>query len=175
MGYFDALIGSAFKTTDDGRRFFYPWGILGRGYAIGSDEEFRRLRRGLRVYYIVSLPLAIAAVVWGGFLVGVSILPILIIPYVVWARIQTRRLAQTNERLTLRESLTNQARTHSMVVLWSLEIGSLLFVLVGLLILVVDPGSWLIALGNIIFFAFCALAFARMLVVKRRGGGAVGS
>ena len=59
MGYFDALTSSSFKTTEDGRRLFFPWGTLGRGYAIPSEEEFERLRRRVKAYLAISLPLII--------------------------------------------------------------------------------------------------------------------
>jgi hypothetical protein len=30
MGYFDALASASFKTAADGRRLFFPWGVLVR-------------------------------------------------------------------------------------------------------------------------------------------------
>jgi hypothetical protein len=29
MGYFDGLASGSFKTSQDGRRLFFPWGVLG--------------------------------------------------------------------------------------------------------------------------------------------------
>ena len=44
MGRFDdVLIASALKTTPDGSKVFFPWGIFGKGYYINSEEE-RRLQ-----------------------------------------------------------------------------------------------------------------------------------
>ncbi len=34
MGYFDGLTSGSFKTAEDGRRLFFPWGVLGSGYAL---------------------------------------------------------------------------------------------------------------------------------------------
>ena len=45
MGYFDALTSGYFKTAPDGRKLFFPWGVLGRGYAIDSEQDYERLRR----------------------------------------------------------------------------------------------------------------------------------
>src|SRR4051812_7202496 len=59
VGYFDALTSSSFKTTPDGRRLFFPWGTFGHGYIIGSEPEFRRLQRQLRIYLIVALSLIV--------------------------------------------------------------------------------------------------------------------
>ena len=47
MGYFDALTSSYFKTAADGRKLFFPWGVLGRGYLFDSDRDYERLRRQL--------------------------------------------------------------------------------------------------------------------------------
>ncbi len=35
-GYFNALTAGYFKTGADGRKLFFPWGTMGRGYAIPS-------------------------------------------------------------------------------------------------------------------------------------------
>ena len=45
MGYFDALTSGYFKTTPEGRKLFFPWGVLGRAYAIDSQQDYERLRR----------------------------------------------------------------------------------------------------------------------------------
>ena len=168
MGYFDALTSSSFKITPDGRRLFFPWGTLGRGYAIPSEKDFERLRRHVKAYMVISLPLIILAVIWQGFLGGAVILLPLMVPYGVWARYQCRRLQGTDEKLSLSESVAGQARAHSTVGLWLLEIGALIFVGAGLLILVLDPSNWFIATASIAFFGLCAVMFARMLISKRR-------
>jgi hypothetical protein len=164
MGYFDALASSSFKTTEDGRRLFFPWGTLGRGYAIPSEAEFERLRRGVKAYLAISLPLIILAVTWKRFLGGSVLLPLLIVPYALWARSQCRRLQPTEEKLTLSE--TGQA--HGTVELWLLELAALAFVGAGALILVLDPGNWPLAAASIGFFGLCAVMLSRMLLNKRR-------
>ncbi len=170
MGYFDALTSSSFKTTEDGQQLFFPWGTLGRGYNIPSEQEFKRLRRQIKAYMVVSLPLIIAVVIWKGILGGVVLIPILTVPYVFWAQFQCRRLRRTDEKLTLSESYAGQARALSTVVLWLMEVGALTFVVGGVAILLLDRSNWLIALLSIAFFGLCALAFARMLIIKRREG-----
>lgn len=176
MGYFDALASSSFKTTEDGRRLFFPWGVLGpwpwgtlgRGYAIPSEEEFVRLHRRVKSFMVVSLPLIITAVIWKGFSSGLAILAFLMIPYAFWAQMQSRRLDRTDEKLTLGESLASQARAHSGVGLWLLEVGALAFVAIGVFMLLLDSENWHLALGSIAFFGLCAVVFARMLITKRR-------
>lgn len=144
--------------------------MLGQGCVIASDEEFARLRRHLKAYMVVSLPLVILAATSRSFLAGVGILTVLLIPYVyvVWARVQCRRLPPTNEPLTLRERILLYVQEYSTRELWFLEIGSLLFVVGGFIILVADPRSWMMAVVAIVFFGACAVMFGRMLIVKGR-------
>ncbi|MGA7072136.1 hypothetical protein [Bradyrhizobium sp.] len=104
MGYFDALSGANFKTGQDGSRLFFPWGILGRGYAIASDEDYRRLQQQIKVYMIVSLVLILVL----GPMVGYLSTFVMVIPltgfYLVWMRYALRGLKKSDERLTLRET-----------------------------------------------------------------------
>jgi hypothetical protein len=167
MGYFDALTSSSFKTKDDGQQLFFPWGILGCGYAIPSETEFDRLRRTVKAYLVICLPLTFVFVSWKGLLGGAVILPLLIVPYVVWVQSRCRRLQRTKERLTLAESMAGQARLHSAVVLWLLEFATLVFVGIGALILILDPTKWPLAVASIGMFGFSAVVFARMLLIKR--------
>ena len=54
------------------------------------------------------------------------------------------------------------------MVLWALEILSLLFVAGGIVMLVFEPSRWLVALGAILFFGLCAVVYAIMLMRRRR-------
>jgi hypothetical protein len=59
MGYFDALTSGYCKTAPDGRKLFFPRGVLGRAYAIDSQQDYERLRRQVKTYTIVSLVLIV--------------------------------------------------------------------------------------------------------------------
>ncbi len=59
-------------------------------------------------------------------------------------------------------------RTRSTVALWTFEISSLMFVMVALFILAIEPLYRVGALAGIVFFGLCAFTFARMLVNQRR-------
>jgi hypothetical protein len=168
MGYFDALTSNSFETREDGRRLFFPWGILGHGYAIPSEAEYERLRRGVKAYQVVSLPLVIVAMIWKGIPAAAAVVAALIVWYAFWARAQCRRLPRTDEKLTLRENIAGQAREHSLTSLWLLELGALAFVGAGVFILVRDPGKWLLVAVVLAFFGFAAVMFARMLVMRMR-------
>jgi hypothetical protein len=77
-------------------------------------------------------------------------------------------LQASDERLSLQDSMTSQARAHSVTGLWLLQIGALAFVALGIFILVVDPDNWLVAFGSIVFFGLCAGFAARLLMLRRR-------
>jgi len=57
MAPLDNLVDGCFKTCRNGRKLFFPWGWLGRGYIIFSDEDFERLYRGMWVWMKVIFPL----------------------------------------------------------------------------------------------------------------------
>ena len=170
MGYFDALTGSYFKAAPDGRKFFFPWGTFARGYAIPSEQHYERMRRQLKIYTIVSLVAVIGSSLMQGFLVSLAVAGALILFYLIWSRSLLRGLTPSQERLTMTESMTNQARAHGTAGIWMLEIISLAFVAAGAVILIADPTQWFVGLSCIVFFGLCAVIFARMLVLRRRTG-----
>jgi threonine/homoserine/homoserine lactone efflux protein len=168
MGYFDGLVSGNFKTAQDRSKLFFPWGILGSGYAISSEADYRRLRQQVKGYIVVSLVLIIAS----ASLLDYPSTFVLVVPlsgfYLVWMRYALRRLKKSDERLSLQESMTSQAQAHKVVILWLLEIFSVAFVAVAVVMLVVDPDKRLLALASIFLFGLCAAKIARMLVLRRR-------
>lgn len=170
MGYFDALASGSFKTTEDGRKLFFPAGAFGRGYVVPSEGEFEKLRKGVKIYLIVALLLIICLVPFAGALTGVVLVPVLIAPYALWAYMQCRHMERTDERLTVREAIVGQALLHSTFGLWALEICAALFVVAGIFILAADPKNWLMGIASVLFFGFCAALIGRMLIAKSRHG-----
>jgi Ca2+/Na+ antiporter len=168
MGYFDALTSSAFKTGKDGGRLFFPWGVLGRGYVLASERDYERLQRQIKAYMIVTLVLIVGTVMLQAYLWSVIAVALLIAVYVIWVMYLLRGLQPSDERLSLEESMTSQAVRHNATVLWLMQIGSLIFVAAGILMLVLEPGNWLIALASTVFFGLCAAVFARMLFLRSR-------
>jgi hypothetical protein len=166
-GYFDALISGYFKTAQDGRKLFYPWGAMGRGYAIPSDEDYERLRRRIKIYQIGSLLAVVGAVAVKFYLVAFVIAGLSVAFYRAWTPYLVRGLQPSDERLSLQESMATQARAHGAVGLWLLEIVALMFVATGVVMLVVASDKRLVALTSIVFFGACAAAFAHMLVLRR--------
>src|SRR3954454_2116217 len=152
MGYFDALTSGYFKTATDGRKLFFPWGVLGRGYTIDSQQDYEQLRRQVKAYTIVSLVLIVGVTALQAYVGAVVLGALLIAFYLGWMRYLLRGLQASDERLLLQDSMTSQARAHSVIGLWLLQIGALAFVALGVLILVIDPDNWLTAFGAIVFF-----------------------
>ena len=168
MGYFDALTSSSFKTAPDGSHVFFPWGVMGRGYVIPSQQDYERLRQQLKTYMIVIMALIIGTVASQQYIAAFAVAAALMVFYLIWIRYQLRGLQRSDERLTVNDSFTTQARTHSLAGLWTLQIVSLVFVAAGIFILVVEPAKWLTGLACIIFFGLCAAVFSWMLVLRRR-------
>jgi hypothetical protein len=168
MGYFDALTSGAFKTARDGRRLFFPWGAFGRGYIIPTEQDYERLRRQIKVYMIVTLVLVIGASALQTYVVAGIITALLIVFYLAWAGYLLRGLPPSDETMSMEESMTTQAVTHSAAFLWAGAIGSCVFVAAGILMLVFEPDQWLIALASTVFFGLCAVVIVRMLILRSR-------
>ena len=168
MGYFDGLTSGSFKTTQDGHRLFFPWGVLGSGYAIASEQNYQQLRQQVKAYMVVTLVLVIASGLYEPYRAPLAAAALLVAFYLAWMWRVLPRLDRSDEKLSLQESMTSQAQAHGAVVLWSLEIVSIGFVVAGVAMLVFDPGSRLTGLACTFFFGLCAAKVARLLVLRHR-------
>jgi hypothetical protein len=168
MGYFDALTSSSFKTASDGTRLFFPWGTLGSGYSIASEQDYLRLRRQIKIYLTVSLVLIVVCNPFLGYLITFAIVALLIGFYLVWMRYTLRELKKSSERLSLQESMTSQALAHNLTTLWLLQVAAVAFVVIGVVMLFASPGSRLIGLLSVLFFGVCGIFNARMIAMRRR-------
>jgi hypothetical protein len=134
MGYFDALTSSCFKTAQDGRKLFFPWGVWGRGYVVASEQDYERLRRQVKAYMVVALVPIIVTAALQAYVGALVIVVLLVAFYLVWMRFLLPGLLPSDERLSVQDSMTAQARAHSAAGLWFLEIGALAFVGLGIMI-----------------------------------------
>jgi hypothetical protein len=171
VGYFDAITSSAFKTTPDGERLFFPWGAMGRGYVLETEADYERLRRQIKISLIVGMVVPVGAIACQMYVLGLVTIVAWLAFYVAWMAQRLRSLQRSAERLTVREAMITQARTHSPILLWLGVTGSLLFVASGFFILIFNPRQWLTAGASILFFGFCGFLFARMIRLRRRSGG----
>jgi len=166
--YFDAAASGTFKTAQDGRPLFFPWGTLGRGYVIGTEQDFTRLKRQVKIYLIGSAAVIGILMPWLPLLKGLGLALLLMAPYAIWAWSLTRGLQPSDERLSFGESMTQQALAYGTATLWMLEIASLAFVVSGIVIALVDPDNRLVGMAGIAFFGLCAAVFAFQLAVRSR-------
>lgn len=172
MGYFDGLTSGSFKTAQDGRRLFFPWGYLGRGYVLASDQEAERLRRQVKAYYVVMLVAIVATSGVHAFMLSAAVAALAIVFYAVWARRQVARLQPAQEAMSFGESAQAQARAYGPGKLWMLEASSLAFVAIGGFLYVAEPANRTMALLTIVFFGCCAAVIGYMVVIRRRTSAA---
>jgi hypothetical protein len=172
MGYFSALSGSAFKTAGNGRKLFFPWGILGHGYVVASETDFLRLRMQITIFMISALALTVASVAMldlaQAYLVSAVVTPAIVVFYAGWMTCLLPRLDVSDEYLSLEESMVAQALGHNAATLWLLEISSLVLVCAGASVCFYHPANWLAGAGSVFFFGLCATAFGFMLVARTR-------
>ncbi|HEY3644726.1 MAG TPA: hypothetical protein VGM16_05240 [Gammaproteobacteria bacterium] len=159
-----------FKTGGNGEFLFYPWGIFGRGRVLPDQPTFARLRAKIKSSYIlliVGQPIVLVFVsgstttlIWGEFVIFGA--------YLVWFFLgpirQVRKFAYSDEKLKLRESYANSARSHNLWILIALFFCSLLFVAGGIF-MITDKAVGLGSLDTA-FFGFCTVAIGSMILRK---------
>ena len=168
MGYFDALSSASFKTSHDGRRLFFPWGVLGRGYVIEYEQDAKRIEQEIKIFMIVALILIIGFGEVGSYLQSFVVAALLTGVYTVRAWYLIRRLQRSDERLSLKESTASQARAHGVLSLWLLEIASLVMLGGGIWMLLGAPEKRLVAFAGIVLFGTGAVLFAIQLLQRYR-------
>jgi len=165
--YFEGLVAGNFKTAADGQRLFYPWNVWGKGYVLPDACTEQRMRKLLKIYYMVWLPLVIIVVSIAspfGFYDAFALLPVGLLVYGVVVRSLTQRLLSSEERLRLTESLTSSASAYSRATLWLLFLVSALFVVSGIA-MILDSQVGL-GLLSILFFGACGAMCGYMLRMR---------
>jgi hypothetical protein len=163
MGYFEGLIASSFKTDEKGQVIFYPWGKMGKGYILSRDEQQIEISKFVKLYYVISFASIIGLGIVLGWLYTVILLPFLFAWYYFVITKRLKGLSKSDEKLTLKESYTSSAKAHNAVTLWIMLACSVLFVLAGIFILIVNKEEWILALLSITFFGVCGIAIAYMI------------
>jgi len=167
MGYFDGLVSGSFKQDETGRTIFFPYGILGGGKRAPSEEAAKSLRVGLKIYYMIALPVIIVASVAGGFLYSMAAALVLILLYEIWVRGKTAGWARSSAKLTYAESSGNSARALGKGTLLVLLVVSAVLVVSGAAIAITMPEARLTGIVSVIFFGACMAAFVYMMRRRR--------
>lgn len=166
MGYFDGLADAAFKKDSNGNDVFYAWGVLGKGRILPDEATKIKLRTFLIRYYQIVLPVGMLLGILRLWLPAILILSLLTFGFYFYVNQLTKNCPICTEKLTLKESYKNSARSHNTLMLWFMLLISLLFVLGGLWMFV--KGRLFIGLGSVVFFGLCSAVFIFMLKIKRK-------
>jgi hypothetical protein len=166
MNFLNALTSAFFKTAQDGSKIFYPWSLWVRGYTLASVQDQQRLQQQLKVYLAVSFVLILLAETMVSSPVSFGIAAVLTGFYVLWILYALRHLPRATEKMSLDESLTIQAHTHHMVVLWLFAVLALFAVGCSFFMFVAAPDNRFIALSGIVFFGLALAKATRMLVLR---------
>ena len=165
MGYFDGLTDACFKKSDTGTTLFFPWGVIGKGYALKSQSEVDRFRGFIKKYYMVILPTVIGIQITVGFVPNLVLLPVTL----CWFHFTIKRMLAgmpvTNEKLTLSEAHAGSAKSHNLATLILLEICSLGFVAAGFWIFS-RRGMDLAAFASVGFFGLGSISIGFMIFKK---------
>jgi hypothetical protein len=165
MGSFDSFL---FVTTPDGRTVYFPFfPICWRGYVIGSNAELVRVRllSALLMPFCMPTVFLLAALPRG--IAGLAMLALTVF-YLVWMRWVLHGLNQPPVRLTRRESAIVQVRAHGQNALAGRMFGSIGFVGLGALLILIDHNNWPIAAVTILVFGVCGVSYAALLVARWR-------
>jgi Ca2+/Na+ antiporter len=156
LSYFESIASSCFKKSSEGKNVFYPWGVLGKGYIIPSEEETIALRKSFKrgsvvsflfVYFTLYMVKAFGLPVATGFILLYAFV------YYIYIQTITRHWEKTSESLSLIESYSNMSRSLSWLNLILLTSGCFMFVVAGIWVMAQDEGFW-VGLSSVVFFGF---------------------
>jgi hypothetical protein len=166
--YFKYFTDASFKKDDNGNTLFFPWGIYGKGRIITNELTERKVRGFINIYLIVNFLTIILTIGLLGWIWLLLLVPV----FTGWFYLAMKSLLNgcpySEEKLFFRESLTKSAKMLNKFTLWLLLLGSFLFVIAGIALLLTakSPGDLLAGIGSIVFFGACATLYAYMLILK---------
>ena len=168
MAYFDALTSASFKQDRNGHMLFFPWGTLGRGYVLATEEQHRTAKVIVRGCLVSSLLLGVGVGVTFGILYACATLVCLYGLYVYEVCSLTRGLAKATEPLTRDEIYRNQIVSRSLAGLWWMEMASLGAVLLGATALWTGVDRSVRMIGITGISAGCGVWIGYMIRMKRK-------
>lgn len=166
MGYFDGLADAIFKSDSQGRAVFYPYGIMGKGYLV-NEEQRQRLRKNVKLTYMIMLPLIIVNQVAFGYMANLIVLPLFYIWYFWAVRKVSRGLEKSTEKLKVAEAYTNSAKSHNLWVLIILALLTPFLIILGLAVLGTGQNE-LAGLFLILLFGAAEVAICYMIYTRYR-------
>jgi len=167
MDYFDGMTDGKFKTDAQGRFLFYPWGVLGTGYVLPDEPKKQQIRKFVKLCCVLFWPLMIGTIIFVGWAFSFVMLFLILLYYGFETSKFLKGVPVTGDRLTLRESYANSAKSHNLGTLWMMTIFSALFLLSSFAILKHNKDAWLFGLVSVIFFGASTFAHGYMIKAKR--------
>ena len=168
MGYFDGLTESTFKKNANGDFLFYPWGSLGNGFLINTEENYKEIYKRIKLFNILALPISMCSYFFGGLIISLVVGSIFFLFYYSYTKNVTSNLSQVDEKLLLIENYQAFAKSQSFVSLTVLTTLSLFFVIAGVN-LIYMRSSIVAGIAGCVFFTPSFLSFLYMIVFKIRG------
>jgi hypothetical protein len=140
--------------------------VLGKGRVLPDEATKAKLRTFVIRYYQIMLPTAILLGIFRLWLPAILVLTVLTLGFYLYVNQVTKDCPICTEKLTLKESYKNSAKSHNTLMLWFLLLASLLFVLGGIWLFL--KGRLFIGLGSVVFFGLCSAVFILMLKIKHK-------
>lgn len=169
QGYFEGLSAASFKTDKNCNTVFYPYGKFGKGRILSDEKKEKEVRKFVKSFLIVFLLACIGIGIAFGPAWSLLLLPIGLPWYYFRVSALVSGCSRSDEKLTYKESVSNSAAKHNRGTLLIGLIASIVFVVMGIIILIQPEASddSLIGFAVTVFFGACACVFGYMLKVKR--------
>lgn len=171
-GYFEGIAAGLFKENENGEAIFFPWGCFwGKGRVIANEPTKTNVRAFVMNYYRANLIISFGVVMFLDIFWLFLSAPLLTVWYHFSLKSLLHSCPYSEEKLTLKDSLTNSAAKYNKFTLYLSIIGSVVFVLSSLLVVINQPeslpfqyivGCWF----GMFFFGACAAASVYVLKVK---------
>lgn len=166
--YLEGMVSLSFKKDKNGMTIYFPFGNRGRGRIITdgkTEENIRSLTKSfLKIIFFSTI--IIAQVL--DFMYLMAFMGVSVIWFYYQLQKHIKNCEYSDEKITRQETMKTQTSMYSIGFLWTFLIVSLLFVLMGVLIAVVNSTQedFLMGIGGTLFFGACAAVFSYMLKVK---------
>ncbi len=165
MGFLDGLIELGFKKDSEGNTLFYPWGILGSGYVIKSDEEMKRIRVLMKRCLFLVTPFIICIYVVNKVWFGLVLLIVVQAWLLYSVKKITKGLSKSTEKFLGSDAFQNSAESFPLFILIIFEVGAITGIVALLVLLYFGQDALILTLGIFLFFLF-GLMIGRMISIK---------
>jgi hypothetical protein len=163
MGFFDGLTASCFKTDEAGNKLFYPYGVIGKGFVLGSAGKERKIRKLITNMYVFVFVLILLPFMHS--LIGLGVILLFSIACYFIIKKATKGCHVIQSRLKLGESLRASAEKMPLLILLLLEAGCIGFIFVAAQMMV-EGHQVAIPILGITFFGIGLVSFGYQIIHK---------